>query len=124
LEEAVRIQAARPEVGAQTRTELLSALDALTSERRLRLAAAGHSIPDFYAVLVVFTGLALIVNTAVVGSRGTLRASLVTTGLIVVIALSIALLFALLTPWRGAIEVSGHPIDAVIKDLNTGYFHP
>ena len=33
-----------------------------------------------------------------------------------------ALLFALGTPWRGPITVSGHPIDAVIKDLTTGYF--
>jgi len=34
----------------------------------------------------------------------------------------VALLFALATPWRGAIQVSGHPIDTVIKDLQTGYF--
>jgi hypothetical protein len=42
--------------------------------------------------------------------------------LTVVIARSVALLFSLATPWRGAIHVSGHPIDAVVKDLNTGYF--
>ncbi|HEY6429282.1 MAG TPA: hypothetical protein VIX84_18825 [Acidimicrobiales bacterium] len=62
-------------------------------------------------------------NTSVVGTRGGVRAALVTSGLIVVIALSIALLFALATPWRGAVQVSGHPIDTVIKDLNTNYFH-
>ncbi len=62
-------------------------------------------------------------NTSVVGTRGGLRAALVTTSLTVVIALSVALLFALATPWRGAIQVSGHPIDAVINDLNTNYFH-
>ncbi len=37
--------------------------------------------------------------------------------------MSVALLFALATPWRGAIVVSGQPIDAVIKDLDSGYFH-
>jgi hypothetical protein len=41
-----------------------------------------------------------------------------------VIGLSLALLFALGTPWRGPISVSGQPIDAVARDLNTGYFHP
>jgi hypothetical protein len=122
LERAVRGQAARPAVGIPTSTELLTNLDDLTSQRRLRLAAASRSLPDFYAVLVVATGLALIVNTSVVGTRGGIRAALVTTSLIVVIALSVALLFALATPWRGAIGVSGHPIDAVIKDLNSGYF--
>jgi hypothetical protein len=122
LERTVRSQAARPDVGTPTSNELLTNLDALTSQRRLRLAAAAHSLPDFYAVLVVVTGLALIVNTAVVGTRGGRRAALVTMTLTVVIALSVALLFSLATPWRGAIEVSGHPIDAVIRDLNTGYF--
>ncbi len=71
---------------------------------------------------MVVTGLALIVNTSVAGTRGGLRAALVTTSLTVVIASSVALLFALGTPWRGAIPVSGHPLNGVIKDLNSGYF--
>lgn len=123
VERTERAQATLSSVGATTSTELLTNLDALTGERRLRLAADGHSIPEFYGVLVVVTGLALIVNTSVVGTRGGLRAALVTTSLTVVIALSVALLFALATPWGGAIQVSGHPIDAVINDLNTNYFH-
>jgi hypothetical protein len=36
-----------------TSTKLLTNVDALTSQRRIRLADASHSIPDFYAVLVV-----------------------------------------------------------------------
>jgi hypothetical protein len=123
LERTVRGQATRPVIGTPTSTELLTNLDGLTSQRRLRLAAASHSIPDFYAVLVVVTGLALIVNTSVVGTRGGWRAALATASLTVVIALSVALLFSLATPWRGAIEVSGHPIDAVIKDLDTNFFN-
>jgi hypothetical protein len=123
LERTVRSQAARPAVGIPTSTELLTNLDTITSQRRLRLAAASHSLPDFYAALVIVTGLALIVNTSIVGMRGGVRAALVTSSLTVVIALSVALLFALATPWRGAIQVSGHPLDAVIRDLNTNYFH-
>jgi hypothetical protein len=123
MERTVRGQAARSAVSTPTSTVLLTNLDAVTGQRRLRPAAAGHSIPDFYAVLVIVTGLALIVNTRVVSTRGGLHAALVTTSLTVVIALSIALLFALATPWRGAIEGSGHPIDAVIKGLNTNYLH-
>jgi hypothetical protein len=34
----------------------------------------------------------------------------------------VAPLFALGAPWRGSITVSGHPIDAVARDLHTGYF--
>jgi hypothetical protein len=123
LELTVRSQAARSTVGMPTSSELLTNLDALTTQRRLHLAAGPRSLPDFYAVLVVFTGLALIVNTSVVGARGGWRAVLVTTSLTLVIALSVALLFALATPWRGSNTVSGEPIDAVIRDLHAGYFH-
>jgi hypothetical protein len=123
LERVVRNQSARPTIGNPTSSELLTNLDAMTTQRRLRLAAASRSLPDFYAVLVIVTGLALIVNTSVVGTRGGKHAAVVTLSLTIVIALSVALLFALATPWRGAIEVSGHPIDSVIADLRTGYFH-
>jgi hypothetical protein len=50
------------------------------------------------------------------------RATVLVGGLVVVIGLSMALLFALGTPWRGSITVSGQPIDAVVHDLNAGYF--
>jgi hypothetical protein len=123
LERTVRDQAARANGGTPTSNELLTNLDGLTSQRRLRLAAAARSIPAFYAVLVAVTGLALIVSTSVVGARGGWRAALVTVSLTLVIALSVALLLALATPWRGAISVSGQPIVTVIRDLQTGYFH-
>ena len=62
LERIVRNQAARPAVGIPTSNELLTNLDAMTTQRRLRLAAASRSLPDFYAVLLIVTGLALIVE--------------------------------------------------------------
>ena len=55
--------------------------------------------------------------------RSGARPALLTSGLVAVIGLSMALLFALGTPWRGSITVSGQPIDAVAHDLSTGYFH-
>jgi hypothetical protein len=123
LEGVVRTQAARPAVKTATSTELITSLDALTDQRRLRLAAASRQIPDFYAVTVVVTGLALIVNTSVVGIRSRLRPAIVGTSLAVVIGVSIALIFTLATPWRGSISVSGQPIDQVIQNLAHGYFH-
>jgi hypothetical protein len=123
LQRVVRVQSARPAVATASSSEILTSLDALTTQRRLRLAAASRSLPGLYAVLVIVTGLALILNTSLVGIRGRMRATVATASLVVVIALSVALLFALATPWQGAIKVSGHPIDAVITDLNTGYFH-
>jgi hypothetical protein len=124
LENAVRTQAARPALGTPASTELLASLDALTSDRRARLAAASHQLPVLYVAVLVLTGAALIVNATTLTLRSGWRSALLVGGLSAVIGLSLALLFALGTPWRGSITVSGHPIDAVIQDLNIGYFHP
>lgn len=124
LENAVRTQAASPTLGTPASTELLAALDALTNDRRARLAAASHQLPVLYMVVLVLAGAALIVNATALTLRSGWRSALLAGGLAAVIGLSVALLFALGTPWRGTITVSGQPIDAVVRDLNIGYFHP
>ncbi len=122
LERVVRTEAARPALGTPTSTELLAALDAVTTDRRARLAAASRELPALYVITLVGSGIALIVNASALTIRAPRRAAILVGGLSVVVGLSVALLFALGTPWRGPITVSGHPIDAVIKDLTTGYF--
>ena len=69
------------------------------------------------------SGVALIVNAAALTLRGGPRSVFLLGSLAAVIGLSLALLFAIGTPWRGPIIVSGQPIDNVVRDLNTGYFH-
>jgi len=122
LERVVRSESVRPKLGTPTTTELLSALDALTNDRRARLAAASREPPSLYVITLVVSGVALIANAAALTIRARRRVALLIGGLTIVIGLSIALLFALGTPWRGAIVVSGHPIDAVIRDLANAYF--
>jgi hypothetical protein len=121
---AIARRDARPALGTPASTELLASLDALTSDRRARLAAASHQLPVLYVVVLVLTGAALIVNATALTLRSGRRLALLVGGLAAVVGLSVALLFALGTPWRGTITVSGHPIDAVVRDLNIGYFHP
>ena len=70
------------------------------------------------------SAIALIANATTLTIRSRWQGALLITGLVVVIGLSMALLFALGTPWRGPIVVSGHPLDAVIRDLVNGYFRP
>ncbi len=123
LEKAVRTQASRPALGTPTSTELLAAVDALTSDRRARLAAASHQLPALYVIVLALTGMALVVNATALTLRSGLRSAFLVGGLAVVIGLSLALLFALGTPWRGPITVSGQPIDTLVRDLGAGYFH-
>jgi hypothetical protein len=124
LERAVRAQAGRSALGTPTSTELLASLDAVTNDRRARLAAASRELPVLYVIVLALSGAVLIVNASVLTLRSGLRAALLVGGLAAVIGLSLALLFALGTPWRGPITVSGQPIDSVARDLTAGYFHP
>jgi hypothetical protein len=122
LEQAVRRQADRSVIGTPASTELLSALDALTNDRRARLAAASKELPGLYVLTLALTAIALIANASALTIRSGRRSALLIWGLVSVIGLSMALLFALGTPWRGPITVSGHPIDLVIRDLANSYF--
>jgi hypothetical protein len=123
LENVVRTEAVHPGLGTPTSTELLASLDALSNDRRARLSAASHQLPVLYLMVLLASGVALIANATVLTLRSDVRAALLVAGLSVVIGLSVALLFALGTPWRGPITVSGQPIDHVVQDLNAGYFH-
>ncbi len=73
---------------------------------------------------LVASGLALVVNAGALTTRSSARTSLLVGGLAVVVALSLALLFALSAPWDGPLTVSGDPIDVVVRDLGGGFFHP
>ncbi len=122
LERTVRTEAARPEVGTTAGTELVVSLDGVTSSRRARVAAASRDVPALYVVTLVVSGLALIVNSGALVFRSSLRTSLLIVGVASVVGLSLALLFALSAPWSGAFIASGHPLDAVITDLRSGFF--
>ena len=122
LERVVRAEASRLELGTPTGTELLAALDGITTTRRARIAASSREVPLLYALTLVASGAALIVNVGALSFRSGARTSLLVVGLAVVVGLSLALLFALSAPWDGPLIVSGQPIDAVLHDLHTGFF--
>ena len=76
MERVVRAEAARSELGTPASTELLVALDAVTSGRRDRVAAASREIPLLYVITLVVGGVALIANAGALGVRSTVRTTL------------------------------------------------
>lgn len=122
LERVVRDEAARAELGTPTSTELLASLDAVTTGRRARIAAADRELPGLYVATLVASGVALIANAGALAFRSSARTSLLVAGLACVVGLSLALLFAIAAPWEGGLVATGEPIDAVVRDLGTGFF--
>jgi hypothetical protein len=122
LERAVRAEAARSELGTPASTELLASLDAVVGARRARLAAADRDLPGLYVITLVISGVALIANAGALAFRSSVRTSLLVAGLACVVGLSLALLFAIAAPWDGGLVATGEPIDAVVRDLQAGFF--
>jgi hypothetical protein len=122
LERAVRAQAGQSTVGSGPAGELLASIDAVSSARRQRLATATRGLPGLYVGVVAFSGLALIGNAAALSAFSSRRVALLITGLVAVVGLSIALLFAISAPFSGGFLVGGGPLDEVINDLHSGFF--
>jgi len=122
LERVVRDEAARTELGTPTSTELLASLDAVTVGRRARIAAAARELPGLYVATLVASGVALIANAGALAFRTSVRTSLLLAGLACVVGLSLALLFAIAAPWEGGLVATGEPIDAVVRDIRSGFF--
>ena len=122
LERTVRIEASRADLTTPQATELLTALDSLTSGRRSRIDAASRQIPLVYVITLMVSGLALIVNAGALGVRSSARAASLVLGLAIVVGLSFALMFSLTAPWRGGLTISTEPIDSMIADLRAEIF--
>jgi hypothetical protein len=123
LEQAVRSESARSELGTPAGTELLASLDGLTVARRARLAAAERGLPGLYVITLTAGGLALVGTAGALAYRTRSRAQeVLVAGLAGVVGLSLALLLAIAGPWAGPLVVSGTSIDAVVRDIEAGYF--
>jgi hypothetical protein len=122
LERVVRVEAAGPELGSAQAGELLGAVDSVTSLRRERLATSAHQMPVLYLGVVIAAGLALVVNAAALAVDRHARVAWLTAGLVVVIALVIALLLGITSPFRGGFVADSTPVDVVIVDLGDDGF--
>ncbi len=122
LERVVRTQASSATVSTPQATELLTALDSLTSQRRSRLDAATRNIPLIYVITLIAGGVALVGTAGALGVQSSRRASSLVLGLAIVVGLSLALMFSITAPWRGPLTVGTGPIDSILDGLQAGTF--
>ncbi len=120
LERTVRAEATGPGVTTATSSELLASLDALTTARRDRFAAAGRRFLGLVLGLLVVSGLALVADAVALTLRFGRRVATLVAGLVAVVAMSIATILAISAPFRGSFTVLPGPIRQVVVDLDAG----
>ena len=122
LQRVVHTQAALPGLGSAQASELLSSVDDLSRLRRTRIDVASRGLDGLYLFVVVFSGVALVVDAVLltVGQRRVLL--LVPAGLVLVVVAAVSLAIELGSPFRGGLEVSRAPLSMLATDLRTGYF--
>lgn len=124
LQQHVRRQVADGTLPAPVATESLAGLDDLTTARRIRVASASHEIPPVLLYLLVVSGVALIVDAEVLTLRHRRGLGFMATGLVVVTAMTVALILAISAPFHGELRASHAPLDQMIDDLHGGRFGP
>jgi len=103
---------------------LQSAVDDLGSQRRARLAAANSVLPFSLFLLAVISGIALITNLIVTTLRDGPRASIVSAGIVLVVALDIALILGMTAPFDGPFTVKIDPIITLFQEITDGRYLP
>ena len=121
LESGVRQAAKAPGTSTPQASEMLAALDDLTTARRERITAQSDHLPDMFLFALFLAGLAVVVNAAAltVGRPQTWRLIVL---LVAVVAVDIALVIALWLPLSGAIQVSDQPLADIVRQLQDGVF--
>ncbi len=124
LEQDVRADATNQGVHPAVTLDVLDAAQGLAVARRGRLALTGHGVPAPLFLLVVVSGIVLCLNAiaVVVGIHGPVSVALA--GLVVLVALDLALIVAISDPFRGPMRVVPARLHAVCADLRSGHIGP
>jgi hypothetical protein len=122
LQRQVRAIAADPSVRGSVAGDLTAAADAMAVTRADRINAAGHDLPTPLFLLAFLSGIMLTLNAVAVALQYERGYAVVIGGLVILIAMDLALLVALSSPFTGALRVHGRALSRVLDDLESGRY--
>ncbi len=122
LERVVRADATAPDVATAVSADALAAAEGVAVARRDRLHLSGHGLPAPLFVLAFVSGVVLCLNAVAIAVSLDDWVTIIVGGLVVLIALDLALVVAISDPFRGPMRVMPTPIEAVLGDLEAGRF--
>ena len=124
LERAARAEATAPGVRSAVCADLLAAAEGVAVSRRDRLNLSGHGLPAPLFLLTFVSGVVLSLNAIAVAVSLDAWVAVIIGGLVVLIALDLALIVAISDPFRGPMRVLPTPIEAVLGELEAGDYGP
>jgi branched-chain amino acid transport system substrate-binding protein len=101
-----------------------SAVADLTTSRRELITLAGSEMPLLLFALSAISGLALIINAMFVALRTGGNVTFVAIGIVVIVALDLALILGISAPFRGPFIVDKAPIESISEEVLQGVYLP
>lgn len=116
--------ASRSYAPASSRDGMATAVADLTSLRSQRIAIGSTPLPGPLLALSMLAGLALVANAIVVTLRSSPWTTVVAMGIVVIVALNIALIIGISAPFRGPFLAGRAPIADLGRDIRGGRYLP
>ncbi len=116
--------ASRPYVASATADAIEQSMADLTDARRELLSIADSEMPIELLLLSVIAGFALIINALFVALRSGGNTVYVAVGIIVIVALDLALIVGISAPFRGPFVVDPGPVRTMATEVQSGVYLP
>jgi branched-chain amino acid transport system substrate-binding protein len=124
LQSTVLSIASRPYVSSSTADAMDAAVADLTTSRRELIALASSEMPFQLFALSAIAGLALIINAMFVALRTGGNVTYVAVGIVVIVALDLALILGISAPFRGPFVVDNEPVRTMSEEVRQGVYLP
>lgn len=122
VQREVRDLACGPEVSGAVASELALSATEVATTRRDRLSLAGHGLPAPLFLLALVAGVVLCISAVALAVNLDSWVAAIVGGLVVTVALDLALVVAISDPFRGSMRVLPHPLTAVCEAIQRGQF--
>lgn len=122
LQREVRDLASGPDVSDAVASELASSATEVATGRRDRLNLAGHGLPAPLFLLALVAGVVVCVGAVSLAVNLDSWVAAIVGGLVVTVALDLALVVAISDPFRGSMRVLPRPLSAVLEAMEADQF--
>ncbi|MFO7592332.1 MAG: hypothetical protein R6X23_15840 [Acidimicrobiia bacterium] len=124
LQGRIRVIASDRDVPPTVAGDLTQAVDAVSVTRAHRCNVARHDLPAPLFLLAFVAGVVLVLTAVALALRLHGGDAVVLGGIVVTIALDLALLVAISVPFTGSLAVRPATLEHVLEDLETGRYGP